>query len=319
MLDKFENIYKKTIELGLKDKSPVDKQEVFSLADSLGLKNPVQKSKDTGEHLVLAGDLNGKKVIFKANVNPAFINRTLTEIYTLIKFNGKLNNEFIVPKVLNFDLTDDKYLWVFIEKFIENFVDGKTFEGVEILSKATLAVIRSNMSIPHKDNPRLDKIKEGKQYELLKVVVDLAYEWNKEFEHNIDKLVSVLKKYPLKDFPITCVHGDLVHRHILNLGNKFAIIDWELAGGAYFWGYEPAYIYHRLYTRDGTKETAEYYKKRFLNSLNKEETILFNKTFKPMLAQRIIGGYKDYKDKNSKEYSFNRELEETVLQSGNFS
>ncbi|MBU1017197.1 hypothetical protein KJ678_03510 [Patescibacteria group bacterium] len=312
MSTKFENIYKKTIELGLKDKPRINKQELLSLANSLGLKNYIQKSKETGEHIVLAGNLNGRKVIFKANINPTFTSRTLTEIYILAKLNGKLNSEFVVPKIINFDLTDNKYLWLITEKFPEKFVDGKTPEGAEILSKATLAVIRSNISIPHKDTPRLEKIKEGKQQELLQVVIDLAYEWKKEFDHNIDKLGSVLSKYPLKDFPTACVHGDLVHRHILDLEGKFAIIDWELAGGAYFWGYEPAYIYHRLFTRDGTENTANHYKKCFLDGLNEKELLLFQKTFKPMLAQRVIGGYKDY-EKGSREYSLNVKLEKEIV------
>ncbi len=273
------------------------------------MQNIEEKARPRGNHSVIFGTLNNKPVVLKSNANPSFVSRTLTEIYTLLELDGHLDAIFSVPKILDFDFSEQKYLWFLTELNATQYLVGNTAADVEVLAHATNAILRSDLKVPLKDAPRLEKLNANLGQELLNKLKDLAVVWQKEINIPVTDLIDTMMTYSMSSVPPIPVHGDLVARHILKLENdKFQIYDWELAGGAYFYGYEPAYVFHRTYTRDGTPELAQVYLDTLLKNSTDEEIDNLKLTFKPMLAQRLLGGYKDYSDTNSREFALNTQL-----------
>ena len=313
MLDKFQEIFSKVQEIKFCENDKIAKNDILEFSKQLKIISPIEKARKNGNHSVIFGELDNRPVVLKTTSNPIFVSRTLTEIFTLIKLEGALNDMFSTPKILDFDFTDNKYLWFITTRESENYLDGNKKKDVETLAKATIALIRSEFKVPFKDKDRLETINEGNEQKLVDKLNDIAQEWSKEFSDDIEKLISIMNTYNIKNLPPTTVHGDLVARHIIALGqDKYQIYDWELTGGAYFWGYEPAYVFHRTYTRDGNEVLAKIYLEILLSLMNLQEKKLLIQSFRPMLAQRIIGGYKDYTDKDSNEYKQNKKLNREI-------
>ncbi len=315
MLDKFAKILTKVHNRNFSEQDIIDKKYIAEFSKRVQIDKPKEKARPNGNHSVIFGTKSGKPMVLKTVSNPSFASRTLTEIYTLIQLDGKLDKEFRTPKILDFGFTDDKFLWFITDRVSENYLKGNSKKDIDILSKATVSVIRSGLKVPLKDEKRLESIENGDAYKLLKKLDDIALEWSKEFSDNIDDLVDIMNEYPINELPPVTVHGDLVARHLVDLGkDKYQIYDWELTGGAWFWGYEPAYVYHRTYTRDGSPKLAEIYLENLFESMDAKEKKYLIKSFKSMLAQRIIGGYKDYSGNSSTEYHKNKSLHRDVME-----
>jgi hypothetical protein len=313
VIDKFSAVFKQVHDTNFSEKSVISKKEILRFSNKLSINSPKEKARKNGNHSVIFGTRNNYPVVLKTNSNPVFALRTLTEIYTLINLNGTLDKLFSTPELIDFGFTDDKYLWLITNRLPGEYLKGNTKSDVEILCKATISILRSGLKVPFKDEKRLKSINGGKSAELLNKLEEIAIEWKKEFSEDIGDLMKIMGSYPINQLPPATVHGDLVARHIINLdNNKYHIYDWELTGGAWFWGYEPAYVYHRTFTRDGDKNLAKEYLCSLFRLMNSEERHYLKTSFKPMLAQRIIGGYKDYSDTTTKEYINNKILHKGI-------
>jgi hypothetical protein len=307
--NKISQIYEKLQSIKYSDRKPISNESLKQFAKSLGIKNIQIKTKSGRTHMVLFGDLEGAQIVFKINADPKHVSRTLSEIRALINLSGTINKEFSAPKLLDYDLTNETYLWFITEYAGNKYLTGSNPNDAEVLARATLAIIRSSLKIPNRDKKRLDLINQGKSHELIEKLNRIADKWHEKFTDDITDLKDIMNAYPVLEVPVVSLHGDLVPRHIIDLDNgKYQIYDWELSGGAWFWGYEPAYVFHRLYTRQKDSTLATHYLKYLFNNMGPREKDLLKKTFKHMLAQRIIGGYLDYPDKDSGTYKLNKIL-----------
>jgi len=93
---------------------------------------------------------------------------------------------------------------------------GKSDSDASILANAVIAILRSSLSVPHKDKMRLEKINKGKAQKLLDSLIELACKWSREIKKDIQPLIKILSKYPIKSSPSSPVHGDIAARHIVN-------------------------------------------------------------------------------------------------------
>ena len=313
MREKFSQIFNKVLESKFPEKEVVSKQEIMQFSTKLRINSQTEKARANGNHSVIFGQLDDTPIILKTTANPIFASRTLTEIYTLIELDGTLDETFSTPKLIDFGFSNDKYLWFMTERISEEYLSGNTQNDVDTLAKATVSILRSELKVPFKDDKRLELVKEGNAVKLLEKLNVIAKEWQTSFAEDIEDLITIMNTYDMKTLPPATVHGDLVARHIIDLGaNKYHIYDWELTGGAWFWGYEPAYVFHRTYTRDGDEVLAKRYLETLLSLMTDHEKELLKLSFRPMLAQRIIGGYKDYSDVMSVEYKRNKKLHDEI-------
>jgi len=296
----------------------ISENELFEIANNKGISEEGVRSSPTGNHFVLSGSIKDKPVIFKALRKPELKSRTLAEIYALDYLAGKLSETFETPKLLDWGSTYTGVIWFISTRFPDSQIDGNAPECARILAQATVSVIRSGLEIPHRDQPRKDAVSHGNGIQLLKEVIDHADDMKKGIRRDVSRLTHILNQFPLDEVATASLHGDIVPKHIVRIGEsqRFGIYDWELCGGAYFFGYEPADVFQRLYTREATPDIARLYLSELVKLLTVNERQSLISTFRPMLAYRIIGGLFYYNRNTSKSYK-NIELATLTIKNEN--
>jgi hypothetical protein len=89
-------------------------------------------------------------------------------------------------------------------------------------------------------------------------------------------------------------HGDFTPWHVFVTSNsKLVLTDGEWANSCLPKYYDLAYCYHRMCTCIGAFDLARSLVNKYRKLLNKNELVNFDKLFKPILAERILGGFWD--------------------------
>ncbi|KKS70906.1 hypothetical protein A3A14_01435 [Candidatus Daviesbacteria bacterium RIFCSPLOWO2_01_FULL_43_38] len=110
-------------------------------------------------------------------------------------------------------------------------------------------------------------------------------------EKELARVIKIMEDSP--PLPTRLQHGDFVPWHMIDLGEKFGIIDNEGASINKPRFYDAAYFYHRVFTKLCEPQIARLFLQIFIqkSGFSKKEIAT---SFLPMLGPRAVGGLFDY-------------------------
>jgi hypothetical protein len=108
-------------------------------------------------------------------------------------------------------------------------------------------------------------------------------------------------------------HGDFVPWHMIHYKDKIVLVDAEHASSKSPKYYDVLYFFHRVYTATNAPDLAKFYLETLRNQLQ-EERPMFEKSIRPILASRIIGGFWDAVKIGQKDISFHLQLKKEFLE-----
>lgn len=131
-------------------------------------------------------------------------------------------------------------------------------------------------------------------------------------EHGLDDIMNLIWKIK-DDFQTGLVHGDFVPWHMIKSNGKIILIDPEHSSLLAPKYYDVAYFYHRVYVSTQNPILAKKYLKKYKQSLGDSELKEFDQLFKPVLADRILGGYWDQKTDDTNNYIYCDKIKKDLL------
>jgi len=248
---------------------------------------------------------NNKFYYFKLASTIAIGERTQNEVVwnqqlcELIKKDGIAF--FDMPKVCESGYFKDKFYYV------STFHDGpllasKNPPDARFLEKWLDKIIAANIYLL---GLNLSAVSLPRDTNELKDITDFS-----EFFYNQNKkLCNSLKEFGLSRvleavkgskvvYESGVTHGDFVPWHMIGEEDKFILLDGEHGSTKLPKYYDLAYFYFRVYTWARSPRLALSYIQEIKKSLPKEEKARFNETFRPLLANRIIGAFWHTKNEN---------------------
>jgi hypothetical protein len=113
-------------------------------------------------------------------------------------------------------------------------------------------------------------------------------------------------------------HGDFVPWHMIQENDKFILVDAEHASGLTARYLDIVYLYHRLYTCVDNPYLAKKYLNKIRDNLPKTKRTGFEKSIRPIMAVRIIGGFQDVKAHETEDLTYHNELKKDFLKNNLF-
>ena len=137
--------------------------------------------------------------------------------------------------------------------------------------------------------------------------------WYQEVkEHQLQEVLEEVKNLR-NTYESGVNHGDFVPWHMIREGKRFILIDSEHASNQSPKYYDICYFYHRLYTSARDPELAKEYLNKICDNLSDAEKNKFDRSIRPILATRIIGGFWDAKTDGLEDVTSHNNLRDDFL------
>jgi hypothetical protein len=224
-----------------------------------------------------------------------------------------LNVQFFdVPQVYETGFIEDKFY------YISEFYGGRKLAtkpslNVEGLDRWLDTIVKVNLfllSIQYHNPLPYEKGRHLKSWGNYFEIVKKMYEAVKE--HGLREILEAVQM--LRDtYKPAINHGDFVPWHMIEHGSKLILIDGEVAGTNFAKYHDVAYFYHRVYTSAHAPSIAKEYLNKVRDELPSAEKYEFDRSIKPILAERIIGGFWDAKTRGISDLTFHHNLKTAFL------
>lgn len=214
-------------------------------------------------------------------------------------------DKFCIPKVISCGYFDDDKFYYLSEFFNGPFLATKKppdklnlKDWIDKIVEVSLYFlnVKDKLQLPRdevelKGNLDFSQFFYNQDYKL----------WRDVKEFNL-KPILLEEKY-LKFTYEPCInHGDFVPWHMIKCKGKFVLIDGEQGSCKLPKYFDIAYFYHRVYTGAEAPELAKSYISKLRQNLSCDEKDKFDRAFRPLIANRIIGGF--WHAKNEKQNMF---------------
>lgn len=255
--------------------------------------------------------LASTKDISERNYNEMVWNQKIN-----IALGQKINSNFCIPKIFSCGYFDnDKFF------YISEFFDGPFLATKKPPNKLSLEdwidkIVETNLYFLNiKDNLRFPR-DDGE----LRGNVDFS-----QLFYNQDyKLLQDLKEFDLelilleeKNLKLTyrpCInHGDFVPWHMIKFNEKFVLVDGEQGSCKLPMYFDIAYFYHRAYTGVEAPKLAKLYINKLCKNFSREEKDRFDIALRPLIANRIIGGFWHAKNEKQVDISYHLNLKKEFI------
>lgn len=240
------------------------------------------------------------------------------------EISERVHNESVWNKIVASQLDIDKYQIPLVQDtgsyrnlfwMTTEFIEGKLVAARKEVGRLEnwlpqiVGLAAQMNSLARIELPR-DREFRGKDAN--EVLLNKAKGWANEVEHDCQNLLTIIMEAPKLSAALQ--HGDFVPWHIMiTEDHRLALIDGEHANNVYPKHYDAAYFYHRVYTLIERPDLAESFLQLYRDRLPIEEKDTFAECFRPVIAQRIIGGFFDAKMEKVKDLEFHLGLESKIL------
>jgi hypothetical protein len=202
--------------------------------------------------------------------------------------------DFTVPGIIDFGFYDKNKYFFISEYFEGKFVATKNPPNNYLIEECLDQIVSiSNyfLQLPAKFSLPRDDLEYSGQMNFF----DHCYKQD-------SKLISELKEYKLEAilsieretklfYQLSINHGDFVPWHLIINNTKLVLIDAEQGSFKLPRYFDVVYFYSRLYTGAYQPEMAKKYLQKVRENLSRNEKENFIKAIRPLIANRLIGGF----------------------------
>jgi len=220
---------------------------------------------------------------------------------------------FAVPKVFQTGEFNGNYFY--ISEFYEGpFLATKEPRDVSRLEKWLDKIVDTNLFFLRLENIEFDRDKEQKSiFDQWDEYFNKISSWHQEVKENdLDDIFEAVKEMK-NTYKPAVNHGDFVPWHMIEANGKFVLIDAEHASSKSPRYYDIVYFYHRLYTSANSPDLAKKYLNMIRERLPADEKEKFERSIRPIIAARIIGGFWDAKTDGQDDLTYHQQLRQDFL------
>ena len=244
---------------------------------------------------------DGKEYFIKIAANDAVAERTRNEVTwnEQISKLTKLRDIFYVPPILDTGKLMGRFYY--LTEFVEGrAVATKNPPDLSRLEFWLKKIVLANLYLLQltglkfrRDKSQENFVKDPRDY------VSKTRSWMKEVgDPKLASLMSVIEGI-VGTYEPSINHGDFVPWHMFDNSTYFTLIDGEAASSLSPRYYDIAYFYRAVYTSGKSPELAKKHLNLVRDSLPPDDRDGFVESVVPLIAARIMAGYRDAKiDKN---------------------